>query len=182
MTTLLKEFDLSKLSFMQPDEADYIRVLYNGHKLLFQTPRVPLNRLHQLCALEHSSKSNFIGLACDNKLGGFLMDLDSHIIKEDLASKLMYESCISIKGDLRIRIPANYNDYAVYDKDRNPIKLIGKIRPYSDVVTKIECTGIWIKNNKYGLSWTLRQMQVFEDEQLKELVIGDDDTDDFINE
>ena len=176
------DIDVSKIEFGEVTEKN-IKISYNGDKLEFQTPKmtVPFDleeRKYQgklflkniACSTKDcsSQKNNEQMKAFDKKIREIEVKIKSMIPekhKDKIFYSSLYQSDTKYKPVFKIKIPYNDNECSISIYDNNN-KKVGDSKLYKRIMisTIIYLENIWFYKDKMGLTWTAKQMKIFDDQ------------------
>ena len=161
----------------------FIKVFYEKNPLVLRLPKLKIpfdSQLSQYGQLEMN-----VSLGSNEKVITALKEMDDQMMtfvdthgwynKDD--EKTYFPSLRESKnGDypptFKIKIPKRDGviDADFFDKDKKKIKVnndsdvLSLLKKNTHVISAIECTGAWFMGDRYGLSWKVVQMRVYEPE------------------
>lgn len=182
--------DFSELKFSKTKKSSGLRfviVYLNKKKFGLKLPslRIPFDsKVNQFGQLEVN-----LTLGDDDSLTDKLRQLDEWIVKyaeehkwfegiskEDIQYTPMVKESVNGNYPPTIKIKIPYKDNVVgtifYDADKTVVPVddqesaVELLSKNKRIQTAIECVGVWINNNKFGLSWKAEQIRILKDAPL----------------
>ena len=191
-----------KFSNMRPmgNFGHFVTVKCKGKSVVFQTPKLKLPYDVSNFKDKYSLDVSFSGMDLKNdecQMANFyqkLQNLDAkmvQVVEKKMWTKNQKHTPLLKKhkkfpATFKVKLPSKNNEFLfnVFDQKGEEIavtpKNIEDVFPKgADVRLIVECTCLWITDNKFGLSFKVMQAQVFRRTNFKTLYFVDDSDDEF---